>query len=96
MYTTIRTIIEEAMANFNESFDDVEFCSLKDSELDDWFYNERTDDGLPSGNAFNVWTHNRVYLSICYTGRIGCASVSRNPIKTNNMGWGVCMVPLRD
>lgn len=74
--TSWRELISNTMAEWGESFDDVESMTLSDDQLDAEFYDGF---GVISGCSFTVWTKNRVYFPAQYDGAEWCDSVSRNP-----------------
>jgi hypothetical protein len=85
MYTTWRDMIAEIMKWRDETFDDVEYMTLSEDELDTSFKNEY---GSLNGVPFTLWTHNRVYFPVMYDGLVGVSSVPRNPCgeKTDHVG----------
>lgn len=75
------------MQYHDESFADIEACTLTEDEL-----NQRFDNGFggTNGASFTVWTKNTVYFPICYDGSEWVGSVSRNPDgkPTDHQGGG--------
>lgn len=71
-----RKALNEEMANHGESWGDVESHTLTDEQLDRCF-----DDGygIEEGDAFTLWTKNRVYFPAVYDGSEWVASVARHP-----------------
>lgn len=71
-----REMIGEALAECQESWDDVISNTLTDDEMD-----RRFDNGFggTEGTPFTVWTTKRVYFPTEYDGAEGVDSVSRNP-----------------
>lgn len=79
-HTTWREEITETMTCFDESWGDVEACTLSDAELDE---------GIDFGNRgrgcdpkpFRLWTKETVYFSNSCEGgfSISCQAVSRYP-----------------
>jgi hypothetical protein len=76
MRTTWKIEILEAMAEFGETFDDAESCTLSDKELTKEFY---SDHGGTEGTPFTLWTEKRVYFPVVYDGAEWVGSVPRNP-----------------
>ena len=62
---TWKNLISQVMDHFNESFDDVESCTLNDEELNIEFNDGY---GVEKGKQFTIWTKNRVYFPVCYRG----------------------------
>lgn len=73
---TWREEIESEMNRYNDSWKNVEQCTLNESELDKRFSSGY---GVEEGAPFTVWTKDRVYFPICYDGSEWAGSVSRNP-----------------
>jgi len=71
-----RQLITKAMARYNESWNDVEACTLDDASLDVRF---DAGYGTPKGKPFTLWTSNRVYFPVTYDGAEWVSSVPRNP-----------------
>ena len=71
---TWKKLIENEMERNNESFDDIEYCTLSPEELDKKF---DAGFGCVDGEPFTVWTKNRVYFPTSYDGAEDCASVSK-------------------
>lgn len=82
-----RKDIANALAENDETWDDVEAHTLTDEQLDREFDNGY---GCTEGDAFTVWTKNHVYFPICYDGAEWVGFVSRNPDgkPTNHQGGG--------
>ena len=76
MRTTWHRLIEKGLRLHEESWDDVEACTLTESELDVEF-----DDGWggSSGKPFTAWTADRVYFPAVYDGSEWASSAPRNP-----------------
>ena len=74
--TCWREIIFSELIRNDESWYDVVYCTLTEEQLDKVF-DDRS--GCAEGEAFTVWTKNRVYFPTQYDGAESCASVSRNP-----------------
>lgn len=74
--TTWRKAITTALNENQETWNDVEACTLTQVELDIAF-----DDGYggSSGEPFTMWTHNHVYFPIVYDGAEWAGSVARHP-----------------
>lgn len=85
MNTTWRREITEQMSEHEESWENVESCTLPDKELDRKF-----DSGFggENGSSFTLWTAKRVYFPTCYDGAEWCSSVARNPdnVATDHIG----------
>lgn len=85
--TTWRKGITQALNEKGESWEDVEYCTLSDAELDEEFYDGC---GRANGTPFTVWTENRVYFPVEYAGEEWVDSVSRKIDKkpTEHIGGG--------
>ena len=73
---TWRKVITEAMKPHEETWADVVRHTLSEGGLDREF---DAGYGGPEGEAFILWTTNRVYFTCCYDGAEGAESVPRNP-----------------
>jgi len=82
-----KTFLEEAMADHNETFEDIVSNTMTDEEMEKEF-----DPGYggEEGRHFTVWTKSRVYFPVCYDGAEWAESVSRDPdgIPTAHVGGG--------
>jgi len=80
-------LILEEMQQHEDSFDNVEFTTLTDAELNEKFYDGY---GGIEGKAFTLWTKNRVYFPVCYDGAEWAKSCPRNPCneKMEHQGGG--------
>lgn len=82
---TWKEMITASLESANESWEDVEACTLTIGEL-----NRSFDDGWgsPEGSPFTLWTKNRVYFPICYDGAEWVESVPRQPCNeaTSHLG----------
>lgn len=74
--TNWKTMIEEEMERYKDSFDNVVSCTLSDEEL---LVDFDSDYGAEEGESFTLWTKNRVYFSHSYDGSEFVSSVSRHP-----------------
>lgn len=74
---TWRGLILWEMKLRKETFKDVEYCTLKETELDEPF---DAGYGSAEGKPFLLWTHKRVYFPCVYDGLEWVDSVPRNPI----------------
>jgi len=85
--TTWRAKLHQSLGYAGETWADVEYSTLTDTQLDTSF-----DDGWGSeeGCPFTVWTKTRVYFPACYDGSEWVASVARNPDgkPTGHVGGG--------
>ena len=83
--TTWRTEISEALNEHAESWGDVIEHTLSEQELDRFFDSGY---GEPEGEAFTLWTNNRVYFSHTYDGLERVYSVPRHPSGEKiRIGW---------
>lgn len=71
-----KTMLDEALKENGETWDDVEANTMTKEEMAKKFY---VGFGETEGCAFTVWTKGRVYFPICYDGSEWVGSVSRNP-----------------
>lgn len=71
-----KQMLDEALKERGESWDDVEANTMTDEEMGRLF-----DSGYGSeeGCAFTLWTKNTVYFPIVYDGAESVGCVSRNP-----------------
>ena len=76
MITTWRELIVKQLNSRNETWDDVEACTLSQEELLREF---NPGHGVEEGSPFTVWTKDRVYFPACYDGAEWVVSVARNP-----------------
>ena len=85
--TNWRQDLTEAMNHNGETWQDVEACTLSESQLDVTFDHGY---GGENGSPFTLWTKHRVYFPACYDGSEWVASVARNPNgePTNHVGGG--------
>lgn len=85
MKTTWRKEITEVMNEHGDSWGRYEDCTLSFEELDVEFC---TGYGSHSGEAFTLWTVDRVYFPAVYDGDEWVSSVPRNPCdeKTTHVG----------
>ena len=60
----------------DETFADLESCTLSDGQLTTQFNN---DYGSKKGVPFTAWTARTVYFPVCYDGAEWVGSVSRHP-----------------
>lgn len=86
---TWRERITDVMADYGESWKDVIGMAIPfPGDLDKPF---ETDYGSTKGEAFTVWTEERVYFPACYDGFEWVASVPRKPDPkkpTSHIGGG--------
>jgi len=82
-----KTFLEEAMADHNETFEDIVSNTMTDEEMEKEFDSGY---GGEEGIPFTVWTKSRVYFPACYDGAEWAESVSRDPdgIPTAHVGGG--------
>lgn len=82
---TWKQLITEAMQDNGDDWNNVESCTLTETELNKVFNDGY---GGSEGDAFTVWTLNWVYFPAVYDGLEWCASVARNPdgAPTNHIG----------
>lgn len=76
MTTTWRKELSEALEQNSETWGDVEASTLSERQLDNQF-----DPGYggAEGDAFTLWTKDRVYFPAVYDGAEWVAWVPRNP-----------------
>lgn len=84
--TTWRKLIEGALAQNKETWNDMVACTLNDEGLDVQF-----DAGfnLTEGSPFTMWTANYVYFPLECEGAEGVGSVPRNPCDKATTHQGV-------
>jgi hypothetical protein len=84
--TSWRKLIEIALNNNKESWDDVISICPEKQEWLDYLFDD--DYGSIEGNSFTLWTKKSVYFPVCYDGSEWVGKVSRNPDgkATNHMG----------
>ncbi len=71
-----KEMIDKELKLNEESWDDVESCTLTEEELNIKF---DTGYGGIRGKPFTLWTKNSVYFPLCYDGAEFVGRVSRNP-----------------
>lgn len=71
-----KAMLDEALKENGEVWDDVEANTMTEAEMDEAF---DAGYGGTEGIAFTVWTKNSVYFPICYDGAEWVGRVSRNP-----------------
>lgn len=76
MSTCWKELIKEEMKERNETFADLESCTLSDGQLTTQFDNGY---GGKEGVPFTAWTAKTVYFPMCYDGAEWVGSVSRHP-----------------
>lgn len=74
--TSWRAMIREEMDIHNDSFDNVEGCTLTEEELDSDFDGGF---GVAEGKPFTLWTLARVYFPVVYDGSEWVGSAPRHP-----------------
>jgi len=74
--TTWKELLEAAMQERGETFDNIVANTLSDVDMNDEF-----DDGFGgiNGCPFTVWTNNTVYFPVHHSGSEWVGSVSRHP-----------------
>ncbi len=85
--TSWRELIQQEMILEDESWEDVEHCTLQNGELDRDFDSSY---GQPEGTPFTLWTRNRVYFPLNYDGEESVGSVPRNPCNEATEHLGGC------
>jgi hypothetical protein len=85
--TNWKELIEYDMDFYDDSFENVESCTLSKEEL---LVNFDPEHGSTEGKPFTLWTKTRVYFPLCFDGGEWVGSVSRTPdgIPTPHMGGG--------
>lgn len=83
--TNWKQLIESEMADYGESFADIEAITLTEEEL-----NRPFDAGVEgdAGQAFTAWTAQRVYFPASLNGADWCMSVPRHPCDEFTFGYG--------
>jgi len=76
MNTCWKELIETAMADHGEVWEDIIASTFKDEEELVKFYDGY---GGPAGISFTAWTETRVYFPVVYDGAEWAESVPRNP-----------------
>ena len=71
-----KSLISEAMNEYDDSWDSVVSCTLTEEELCKSFDENY---GECEGKPFTLWTEKRVYFPTTYDGMEWVASVSRDP-----------------
>ena len=74
--STWRELITSALEEKDETWKDVEYCTLTEEQLDKEFDSGY---GCSLGTPFTMWTKNRVYFPAVYDENEWVASVPRNP-----------------
>lgn len=87
MDTCWKKLIENEMKERNETFADLESCTLSSAQLTAGF---NSDFGAVQGVPFTAWTAKTVYFPVCYDGAEWVGSVSRHPDgkATEHIGGG--------
>ena len=82
-----KTMLDEALKENGESWDDVEANTMTEEEMAKGF---DAGYGGTEGCPFTIWTKNTVYFPVCYDGAEWVGSVARNPDgrPTNHQGGG--------
>jgi hypothetical protein len=76
MITTWRKKITRRMEEIGETWEDVEYCTLSDKELDEPF---DAGYGCEEGKPFTLWTSRHVYFPVQYDGAEWAGVVPRHP-----------------
>ena len=76
MESSWKEMIDDLFDELNDSWDNVEYCTLSNEEL-----NEKFDPGFGgiNGKPFTIWTWKYVYFPGVYDGSEWVARVKRNP-----------------
>ena len=74
MANSWKDMIDDVFERLNDSWDNVEHCTLSDEEL-----NEKFDSLDTSGKPFTIWTQKYVYFPVGYDGDEWVGYVQRNP-----------------
>ena len=74
--TTWREDLTQSLADYGETWADVEAHTMTDEQLDTPFDHGW---GGTEGCSFTLWTKTRVFFPACYDGSEWVASVPRNP-----------------
>jgi len=82
-----RKEITDTMNSNNDSWENVDECTLSEEELDREF---DPDYGGTEGEPFTVWTKDYIYFPVCYDGSEWATSISRHPNgkATGHVGGG--------
>ena len=85
--TTWRKEIESEFEHAEECWENVEFTTLTEENLDKEFYPGY---GATEGCAFTLWTKERVFFPVCYDGAEWVDWVYRNPCNhaSSHVGGG--------
>lgn len=82
---TWQQLISEELTKRGEDWPSVVSSTLSDEQLNEEFHDGY---GSSNGEAFTLWTSNRVYFPVVYDGREWVESVARNPdgVPTEHVG----------
>lgn len=85
MGTTWRKLINKAFEENQDSWENVEGCTLSEKELDQGFDNSF---GKINGKRFSLWTKEFTYFPVIYEGGVVLGYTPRNPceMKTPHQG----------
>lgn len=75
-YFSWKELITESMIGGNDSWNNVESCTMTSEEMNKKFY---TGFGRIEGTLFTVWTAKYIYFPVVYNGAEWVGRISRNP-----------------